>query len=439
MPPPSARRANSSTPRRPQNLERQSSGSTDGIDHFRDRSPSVASSIPAADPESPALHSSSAKECAPFLFPQHRRLVVGNLVMSVILELDKANLPAVRELAERLQSDPLKSASLQFVIEEILRRRFRKPNGIFQHEEDGYRLKYDRTAWPEREKFLYSRDGHRLEWGDRVTFTLMTLPASPHEEIYDYTLPSPAEQDADGFHMDVNEEFHEPLASSSNVMDLDSGDDLRPGSAMRKRARMLRANLPRPARQIPTSRLFSTPTPASDPARFPERGNSPLLMPDTPSRSDSPPPLPPASSSSAPPLPPSSSTAPPPAQSTPKRPRNPDLTITLPTQVTSQSPAKRARTSASPATSNAGANSASSSSKELSADDRETILEAFRQIASNSPARGPPGSPASAHSVLDAGTPRNITIHRTIVVRQSLMSAILTPIKNALFGAPSNG
>ncbi|KAI8586073.1 hypothetical protein BDZ88DRAFT_314704 [Geranomyces variabilis] len=249
----------------------------------------------------------------------------------------------------------------------------------------------------------------------------MTLPAPPHEEIYDYTLPSPAEQDADGFHMDVDKEFDEPLASSSNVMDLDSGDDLRPGSAMRRRARMLRANLPRPARQIPTSRLFSTPTPASDSARFPERGNSPLLMPDTPSRSDSPPPLPPSSSSSAPPLPPSSSSAPPPAQSTPKRPRNPDLTITLPTQITSQSPAKRARTSASPATSNAGANSASSSSKELSADDRETILEAFRQIASNSPARGPPGSPASAHSVMDTGTPRNITIHRTIVVRQSLM------------------
>ncbi|KAJ3181473.1 hypothetical protein HDU87_001082 [Geranomyces variabilis] len=288
----------------------------------------------------------------------------------------------------------------------------------------------------------------------------MTLPCDPREEIYDYTLPSPAEQDADGFHMDVNEEFDEPLASSSNAMDLDSGDDLRPGSAISRRARMLRANLPRPSRQISTSRLFSTPTPAGDSARrFPERGNSPLQMPDTPSRSDTPPPLPPSSSSSAPPLPPSSSFAPPlppssssapplppssiatppPAQSTPKRPRNPDLTITLPTQVTSQSPAKRARTSASPATSNAGANSAASSSKELSADDRETILEAFRQIASNSPARGgPPGSPASAHSALDGGTPRNITIHRTIVVRQSLMSAILTPIKNALFGAPTD-
>ncbi|KAJ3163563.1 hypothetical protein HDU86_000144 [Geranomyces michiganensis] len=334
------------------------------------------------------------------------------------------NLSASRKLAERLQSDPRKGAYLNFAIEEILRRK--SQTGTFLRDEDGYRLKYVRTAWPDREKFLYSRNGELLEYGDRVIFTLMV---PPQEEIYDYALPSPAEQDVDGFHMDAGEGFDEPLASASSTLNVDSGDDLRPGSAMSRRARMLRANLPRPspARQPPTSRLFSTPTPSGDSNRFPEQGDLPLLAYDTPSRSDTPPPLPPSSSS-----------APPPGSSS-KRPRNPDLTITLPTQTTSQSPAsKRARTSASPAVSNARLNSASSSSKELSADDRETILEAFRQIsASNSPARAAPGSPASAHSVLDGGTPRNITIHRTIVVRQSLMSAILTPIKNALFGGPS--
>ncbi|TPX55890.1 hypothetical protein PhCBS80983_g04950 [Powellomyces hirtus] len=415
--------------------ERASSGSTngDGMDP-RDRSPSVTSSIPSLPPPSAA-----AATVAPFTFPQHRMVTVGQVVVSVALQLDSA-VPGLRALANRIQNDRQKNACLQYSILEILRRGVTA--GTFIRDQDGYRLKYERSPWPNKDKYIYLKNGSRLACGDLVTFTLVFPPSTPVVDLSS-SISQAAEMDqAHGIIADLSPP---PLPPMSRFLAMNL--PRRPPSSS-----------PLRSRPYPHHRLVSSPTPAapagpssssSTPHQQQQQQPQPIPYhldtlddPITDVR-PTPPPLPALNT-------PHHQPAQPPPQSSTKRPHSNHLTITLPTQHSSASPHKRPRinnntnspiTASTTTTTTAGP--FSSSSKELSADDRETILEAFRQISSPARGRGAgsndpatPGFAGPLSSPLDGITPKKITINRTIVVQQSLLSTIMTPIKNALFGSP---
>ncbi|KAI9092129.1 hypothetical protein DFS34DRAFT_633817 [Phlyctochytrium arcticum] len=104
-----------------------------------------------------------------FKFPQERLLTVNNQILSIVLRCQEGH-PDVERLANALANDSEKAMTLQFAILSILQRNLKL--GTFKRDEDGYLLRYEIVAWPDRNRHTYYRNGELIPCAHRVIFTL---------------------------------------------------------------------------------------------------------------------------------------------------------------------------------------------------------------------------------------------------------------------------